>query len=184
MFTHKLTTVVLLIAVLILASALDERTPVTDTGAAEPERGEVTVIGRGEAVGEPDRAQVQVGVDILADTVQQAASQNQAVIEKILAALQAQGVAAKDIQTTNFSVWVEQRYMEQGPPEIAGYHVSNQVNVTVREIEKISDVLAAVMEAGARERSGGRAPRPLPLCPTLPSQRSQRPRTVRSDRSH
>ena len=66
-----------------------------------------------------------------------------------MAALTAAGIAAEDIQTTNYSLYAEQTYGENGPTGIAGYRVSNQVNVKIRDIALISDVLAAVTEAGA-----------------------------------
>src|SRR3990172_12886331 len=77
-----------------------------DKSDVKPAGGEITVIGKGEAIGKPDQAQVQVGVDILADSVEVAASQNQSVINKIMSALAAQGVKPNDIQTSNFNVWV------------------------------------------------------------------------------
>ena len=125
-----------------------------DKSDVKPAGGEITVIGKGEAIGKPDQAQVQVGVDILADSVEVAASQNQAVINEIMSALTAQGVEPKDIQTTNFNVWVEQIYLEGQTPQVGGYHVSNQVNVTIREIDKVGEVLSAVIGAGANNIFG------------------------------
>ena len=119
-----------------------------------PASGEITVVGKGEAVGKPDQAQVQVGVDIVADSVEAAASQNQAVIDKIMSALTAQGVQPDDIQTTNYNVWVEQVYTQGETPQVGGYHVSNQVNVTIRDINKVSEVIAAVIDAGANNIFG------------------------------
>jgi hypothetical protein len=103
------------------------------------------VVGKGEAVGKPDQAQIQVGVDIVADSVDAAASQNQVVIDKIMAALTAQGVQPDDIQTTNYNVWVEQIYPQGETPQVGGYHVSNQVNVTIHRIRSV--VIAAVIDA-------------------------------------
>jgi len=125
-----------------------------DKSDVKPAGGEITVIGKGEAIGKPDQAQVQVGVDILADSVEVAASQNQAVINEIMSALTAQGVEPKDIQTTNFNVWVEQIYLEGQTPQVGGYHVSNQVNVTIRESDKVGEVLSAVIGAGANNIFG------------------------------
>ena len=66
-----------------------------------------------------------------------------------MAALEAAGIAAEDIQTTNYSLYAEQIYGDNGPEGIAGYRVSNQVNVKIRDISVVGDVLAAVTEAGA-----------------------------------
>ena len=77
-------------------------------------------------------------------------------MEAILAALKDTGIAEKDIQTTNYSVYME-RYPEPSPlvgGAEAGeskpqYRVSNMVNVTIRDLDKVSEVLDGVIEAGA-----------------------------------
>lgn len=111
--------------------------------------GGITVIGQGTAYGQPDQATVIVGVDSFAPTVQEATTQNQTTLDNVMAALDAAGIVAEDIQTTNYSLYAEQIYGEKGPEGIAGYRVSNQVNVKIRDIAVVGDVLAAVTEAGA-----------------------------------
>lgn len=135
-------------------SEAESAAPAAQTGVpAIP--GSITVVGQGEAFGAPDQAQAQVGVDIFAETVAEATSQNQATFDRLMAALTDLGIAQEDIQTSNYSVWAEQRYNENGIPEgIAGYRVTNQVNVTIRDISKVSDVLAAAIDAGANSIYG------------------------------
>jgi uncharacterized protein YggE len=111
--------------------------------------GGITVVGQGTAYGQPDEATVIVGVDTFAPTVTEATTQNQASLDGVMAALEAAGIAPEDIQTTNYSLFAEQIYGDRGPEGIAGYRVSNQVNVKIRDISKVGDVLAAVTEAGA-----------------------------------
>ena len=153
MFPGKSLNLTILVPLIVIALVLTGCDSVVKS-EVKPAAGEITVIGKGEAVGKPDQAQVQVGVDILADSVEAAASQNQAVINEIMSALTAQGVEPKDIQTTNFNVWVEQIYLEGQTPQVGGYHVSNQVNVTIREIDKVGEVLSAVIGAGANNIFG------------------------------
>jgi uncharacterized protein len=123
--------------------------PAQQTGTVNPAVGGITVVGQGNAFGEPDQASVIVGVDTFAPSVGEATTQNQATLDRIMATLEAQGIAPEDIQTTNYSLYAEQIYGEQGPEGIAGYRVSNQVNVRIRDISKVGDVLGAVTEAGA-----------------------------------
>jgi uncharacterized protein len=122
--------------------------PVQQTGTVNTTGG-VTVVGQGTAFGEPDQATVIVGVDTFAPSVGEATTQNQATLDRVMAALEAQGIAPEDIQTTNYSLYAEQIYGDRGPEGIAGYRVSNQVNVKIRDISKVGDVLGAVTEAGA-----------------------------------
>lgn len=116
--------------------------------------GGITVVGKGEAFGRPDQAQVQVGVEIFSPTIAEATAENEATIQRIMDALEEQGIAAEDVQTANYSVWAEQRYGDSGPEGIAGYRVANQVNVTIRDVEQVSDVLEAVIDAGANSVYG------------------------------
>jgi uncharacterized protein YggE len=111
--------------------------------------GGITVVGQGTSYGQPDQATVIVGVDTFAPTVEEATTQNQTTLDNVMAALTAAGIAAEDIQTTNYSLYAEQIYGDRGPEGIAGYRVSNQVNVKLRDISAVGDVLAAVTESGA-----------------------------------
>lgn len=122
--------------------------------AVESAGGGITAVGQGEAYGQPDQAQVQAGVEIFAETVSEATSQNEAVIAQIIAALGQMGINAEDIQTTNYSLWAEQIYGDQGPEGIAGYRVTNMVNITIRDIDSVGDVLAAVTDAGVNSIYG------------------------------
>ncbi len=113
----------------------------------------ITVVGQGSARVEPDIARVSVGVETSAETIAEAVAENEAQMEAVLAALAEAGIAEKDIQTTNYSISLD-RYPEpmprtgeeQAPPV---YRVSNMVNVTIRDLEKVGAVLDAVIEAGA-----------------------------------
>jgi hypothetical protein len=118
----------------------------------------ISVTGEGEASGPPDQAEVSAGVQILADTVIEATRQNQSVIERIMAALEEQGIPQEKIQTSNYSIWAEQNYPDPRDPRqqngISGYRVSNIVSVSIDNIEKIGEVLAAVTNAGANTIHG------------------------------
>jgi hypothetical protein len=70
----------------------------------------------------------------------------------VIAVLKDAGIAEKDIQTAQFSI--QPVYASQEPrtePKLAGYTVSNQVHVTIREISKVGDVLDRVVAAGATD---------------------------------
>lgn len=130
--------------------------------SAEPAAGyssaeTITVVGQGTSNASPDIAKVSLGVDTSAETVGEAVAANDEIMASILAALEEAGIAAKDIQTMNYSITLD-RYPEQPVLEEGSssepkplYRVSNMVNVTVRELESVGDVLDAVIEAGAND---------------------------------
>jgi uncharacterized protein YggE len=127
--------------------------PATDayaqaTSAAAPRT--ITVVGEGKVRVQPDVAQASIGVEVLNSDVKQASADATAVMEKLLEALKAQGVAENDIQTSYFNVWVERPYSPEGTPSTDTiYHVSNTVNVTIRDLSKVATTLGAAIEAGA-----------------------------------
>jgi uncharacterized protein YggE len=115
----------------------------------------ITVVGQGSVRIKPDVARVSIGVETSAATVSEAVAENESNMESILGALKDLGIEDKDIQTMNYSIQLD-RYPEPIPqPESSGsqpqpvYRVSNMVNVTIRDLEKVGDVLDAVIEAGA-----------------------------------
>lgn len=116
----------------------------------------ITVIGQGEAAGPPDLATINAGVQTLAPTVVESSRDNQSIIERIMQALEKEGVAAIDIQTADYSIWPEQQHDPRGSGDITitGYRVNNTVRVTVRDIDRLGKILAAVTNAGANAIHG------------------------------
>lgn len=116
----------------------------------------ITVSGSGEASGTPDVAYINLGVDTVAANVAQAVAEANQDMAAIIAALQAAGVAAEDIQTQSFNVWPEDRYDPQSgaPTGERAYRVQNALSVMVRDIEKVSPVIDAALQAGADSVNG------------------------------
>ncbi|HNS02413.1 MAG TPA: SIMPL domain-containing protein [Anaerolineae bacterium] len=115
----------------------------------------ITVVGEGTVAAQPDIAQVQVGVEVKGDDAQEASAEAAETMDAILAALTKTGVATKDIQTTGYNIWVEQRVGPDGAAtDEVIYHVSNSVSVTVRDLDTVGDVLDAAIAAGANSIYG------------------------------
>lgn len=118
----------------------------------------ITVVGTGKAAGAPDVAHVNVGIETQSDSVQKAVADNKVKMTQLLAALKRMGIADKDIQTTNYSVYT-QRQPAPGPDSKSNlgpttFQVNNQVDVTVRDVTKLGDVLDQVVAAGANNVYG------------------------------
>jgi uncharacterized protein YggE len=128
--------------------------PAQQTGAALART--ITVVGNGTVRIKPDIAQTNIGVEVIGNTVSEASSQAEDTMNKVMDAIKAQGVADKDIQTSGYNVWVERPYGPEGPsPDTQSlYHVSNTVSVTVRNLDDLSKVLDAAIEAGANNIFG------------------------------
>jgi uncharacterized protein YggE len=59
------------------------------------------------------------------------------------------GVAAEDIETSYYNLYVDRPYGPQGPAEEPQYQVSNTMQVTVRNPEQLTELLGVAIEAGA-----------------------------------
>ena len=112
----------------------------------------IVVTGQGSVSVTPNYAQIRCGVATRTKTVREGVDANSKLMVAIIGTLKEAGVAEKDIQTARFSI--DPVYSPQQPgtePKLLGYSVSNQVNVTIREIGKVGDVLDRVVAAGATE---------------------------------
>jgi len=115
------------------------------------------VSASGEAVftAVPDRAKVSVGVVIQAATAQEAASQNAAQVEAVLAQLRLVLGPSAIIRTTNYSLTPNYRYPQGGgPPTLVDYTVSNTVEVTLADLSIIGRVIDTAVQAGASQIQG------------------------------
>ncbi|HMN28924.1 MAG TPA: SIMPL domain-containing protein [Caldilineaceae bacterium] len=131
-------------------------TPIAKAQAASPVVGRtITVVGEGKVKIQPDIARANFGVEVVRPSVREALDQNKETMDAVLAALQEQGIAEEDIQTTGFSIYAE-RFGPQGPlPEDqVNYRVSNNVTVVIRDLASVGTVVDAAVEAGANNIYG------------------------------
>lgn len=132
----------------------------TNSALASPNQADATtprvivVSGTGRVNTAPDQATISIGVQITAPTLAEATQQASAAMTKVVDAIKAAGVDPKDIQTSTYSVNPITNYKEGAPPEITGYQVMNVVNVTVKKIDSVGQVLDAGMKAGANYLGG------------------------------
>jgi uncharacterized protein YggE len=138
--------------------ALQPNAPAAQTGGTAVRS--ITVVGTGKASGAPDVANVTVGVESLGPALQEVVDDNKTRMAALLAALKAQGIADKDIRTTSYNVYVENPQPQPlqggnaGSTSSLTYHVNNQVDVTVRDVAKLGDVLDKAVAAGANNVYG------------------------------
>jgi hypothetical protein len=107
------------------------------------------VVAGGRAESRPDEARFTAGVQTIAATAAAASTQNNAVINRVLAALGRLGVAEDDIQTQQISL----AKIDYGPNR-GRFQASNMVEVRVRKLDRAGAAIAATTEAGANVLSG------------------------------
>jgi hypothetical protein len=116
----------------------------------------ISVSGSGEVFGTPDIAYVNLGVDHTDRSVGQAIDNANLNMAGVVSAVKEAGVDEKDIQTTGFNLFPEDRYDPQTGQATGEriYHVSMSVNVIVRDIANVSKVIQAGLNGGANTING------------------------------
>lgn len=119
--------------------------------------GGISVNGTGRVTVTPDIGVFDVGVEVTAETVALARAGAAEAMQLVRAAVAASGVEDRDVSTRSFNIYPQYDYdRAEGPPEIIGYTVNNWIEVKVRDIDSLSDVLDdAVTAGGDAIRVGG-----------------------------
>jgi uncharacterized protein YggE len=120
----------------------------------------LTVRGSGEVSAAPDQALVQLGAAAQSERATDAQQQVNRIVGAILKAIEATGISAEDISTTELTLGpvyerTNRSSAEQANlPRIVGYLASNVVRVEIHAINKIGDVIDAGIGAGANRLEG------------------------------
>jgi len=117
----------------------------------------MTLTGFGEVAATPDMAMLSLGVVTQGQTAAGALGENSRHLARVFDRLEAEGIAAEDMQTTRFSIdpiWSQRDLDSREPPRIDGYTVTNSLSVTLRDLGRIGTVLDTVTQAGANDFGG------------------------------
>lgn len=137
--------------VALLALVVSACGPTTVNQAAQPPLRTISVSGAGTANLVPDIAYIYVGVHTEKPSAAEAVDENNNQTQTMIEALRNFGIDAKDIRTTNFSIWPQDKYdpMTGTPTGQKTYVVDNTVYVTIRDLDKLGELLDTVIAAGA-----------------------------------
>jgi uncharacterized protein YggE len=97
----------------------------------------------------PDRVLIQLGVQSNGKTPKEVQARNAKTISKVIKAVKALGVEAKDISTDRYII--QPIYIPYDSLNIDGYRIYNIVSITMRDVDKASDAIAAAFQAGANQ---------------------------------
>lgn len=128
-------------------------------------RNTITVSGEGEIYAKPDLALTTFIVKIEAKTVEKAMSDNTEKMNAVIEAMKGADIEEKDLKTTDFSIYPRYEYRtdysiqtEIWPrPEtrvLVGYEVTQSLQVKIRDMAKIGDVIQKAVDAGANQSGG------------------------------
>jgi uncharacterized protein YggE len=114
----------------------------------------LSVSAEGTSEARPDMATINLGVTTEGQTAAAALAENSRRMTALTQALRRAGVAERDIQTSNVSVYPQQVYVEGQQPRITGYQANNSVTAKVRNINTTGRVIDAAVAAGGNTVNG------------------------------
>ena len=113
------------------------------------DEGSIVVGGTGRVAVVPDVADLRLGVSVTRPTVDAARAEAAATMAAILTAVGAAEVPLRDVRTALVSVQPRYDYRDGKPPTLTGYELANVVEVTVRTLARLGDVVDGALGAGA-----------------------------------
>jgi uncharacterized protein YggE len=120
-----------------------------EIGDDSPQR-TINVSGYGQVSAQPDVAVARLGVQTEAEEAAEALAQNSQQMQALVDALKGADVAAEDIQTQ--VVRLHPRYegepRGEGQPELVGYTATNLVEVYMRDLDTVGEILDTAIQAG------------------------------------
>jgi uncharacterized protein YggE len=114
----------------------------------------ITVSGTGKITATPTIAITTVGVVTEKNDVASAQAENTTRMNALIAAVDALGIPKADVQTSQYQLYPKYSYDQKNGSQITGYSVSQSVTIKIRDLAKISAVLAKVGEVGVNQVSG------------------------------
>lgn len=135
----------------VLYMAFANRTITVHTMATSADQ-TIAVEGTAETFVAPDTAHVSFGVTAKDRTTTAATTSVNSRMKNMMDALRRADVAEKDIKTVNYNLSPEYTYTD-GKQRFDGYRVSQRVEVTIRNLDRVADVLDIVNTAGVDDVS-------------------------------
>ncbi len=141
--------ITLAVIVILVAGLLSACSPASATNSLNPYPRQLSASGQGKVYIVPDLAYIYIGVRVQTANLSDSLNQSNSKSAEIASQLKELGVADQDIQTSAFNVYPQQNYDQNGQSTGTEYVVENTVNVTVRDLNKLGQVLDSVVRSGA-----------------------------------
>ncbi len=108
----------------------------------------VSFTGEGKVKAEPDTAKVDIGLITEGKDTITVQNENSSKMNAVIKFLKDKGIGEADVKTSNYSLSPKYEY-GKGKSSLAGYTLSQNLTVTVRNLGKIGEVLDGAVSNGA-----------------------------------
>jgi len=126
------------------------RTALAADTASEPLPPAISVVGEGKVTAQPDRAALQLGMQVRHEDLVQARQEVTRRSEAILQHLISLGIEKRQVSATDINTLPEYRWDEQRKTQVlTGYSVQRSIEVALMDLSLLSTVIEGSADAGA-----------------------------------
>ncbi|ERK12615.1 hypothetical protein L579_0429 [Pantoea sp. AS-PWVM4] len=111
----------------------------------------VVTSGQASVEARPDIATLSIVVNVSSKDAADAKKQADSRVAQYFDFLQKNGIEKKDIDAANLSTQPEYDYTKEGKSVLKGYRAVRQVQVTLRQLEKLNELLDGALKTGLNE---------------------------------
>lgn len=116
-----------------------------------PEGPHVVTSGQATVDARPDIATLSIMVNVSSKDAADAKKQADDRVAQYFDFLQKNGIEKKDIDAANLSTQPEYDYTKEGKSILKGYRAVRQVQVTLRQLDKLNELLDGALKSGLNE---------------------------------
>lgn len=111
----------------------------------------LTLTVTGESSTAPDQATISFAVVTEGATAAEAMNANAKQMTTVMNALKSAGIEARHIRTSSINLQPRYNYPERSAPVLTGYQATNQVSVTIVNLNSVGPVIDTVVKAGVNQ---------------------------------
>ena len=150
------------LAVLIVSTIVDVQNKIKTgkyIGQEIETKNTITISDPGEIYAKPDLALVNLSVKTEAKTVSEAISENTKKMNRVIDFVKGEDVEEKDLKTTSFNIYPRYEWRKEvgippypeGKRVLIGYEVTQSLQVKIRDMEKIGNIIEGATAAGVNQ---------------------------------
>lgn len=115
---------------------------------------QIAIQGEGTATAAPNEAVIGSGTQVQARTAREAMDGNARAMRQVQEALKQAGIAERDVATSALSLRPVVDYASGNRPSVTGYTAGHRIEVRIRDLALLGDVLDRMVAAGANQIDG------------------------------
>ena len=122
-------------------------------GADVAYKNTISVKGEGKIYTKPDIAIVNLSVVTEGRNIKEVQEENSEKMNDVIEFLKGFNVEEKDIKTINYRLYPRYNYENRKVPQIIGYEITQTLEVKIKNMEKIGEILERSVSAGVNQVS-------------------------------